>query len=131
MNRQTNRVHNHLGLILTPGTQVVTMVEVHDGERLLHPIGAVAVIVKAPNDLEHAYRVRFIDGFEASLRSHEVIMLAKFKEGEIGDASTIEARNDLYARVIYRCVIGSRAYGLETEESDVDYRGIYLPPGAC
>lgn len=30
--------------------------------------------------------------------------------------------------MIYRCVIGSRAYGLETAESDHDRRGIYLPP---
>jgi predicted nucleotidyltransferase len=30
--------------------------------------------------------------------------------------------------VIYRCVIGSRAYGLDNTESDVDTRGIYLPP---
>ena len=27
-----------------------------------------------------------------------------------------------------RCVIGSRAYGLATDESDTDRRGIYLPP---
>jgi hypothetical protein len=72
MNQPNNRVHNHLGLILTPGTQVVTLVEVNDGDRLLHPVGAVAVIVKAPTDLEHAYRVRFIDGFEAALKSHEL-----------------------------------------------------------
>ena len=100
MNQQTNRVHDHLGLILTPGTQVVSLVEVHEGDRLLHPIGAVAVILKAPTDLEHAYRVRFIDGFEAALKSPELIMLAKFKEGDIGDVSTIEARHDLYERVI-------------------------------
>jgi len=30
--------------------------------------------------------------------------------------------------VIYRCVIGSRAYGLDEPDSDTDYRGIYLPP---
>ena len=30
--------------------------------------------------------------------------------------------------VIYRCVIGSRAYGLEHEASDTDRRGVYLPP---
>lgn len=30
--------------------------------------------------------------------------------------------------MIYRCVVGSRAYGLDTDESDTDYRGIYLPP---
>ena len=30
--------------------------------------------------------------------------------------------------MIYRCVIGSQAYGLARDESDVDRRGIYLPP---
>ena len=35
---------------------------------------------------------------------------------------------NLYERVIYRCVIGSRAYGLDDAESDTDRRGIYLPP---
>ncbi len=124
----TNRIQSPAGLILTSGTQVVTLVEVHDGDRLLHPVGAVGVIIKSPSDLEHAYRVRFIDGFEAALKTHDLIMLAKYKEGEIGDASSIETRHDLYTRVIYRCIIGSRAYGLETEDSDVDYRGIYLPP---
>src|SRR5438445_9869239 len=35
---------------------------------------------------------------------------------------------DLYGFVIYCCIVGSRAYGLEEESSDVDRRGIYLPP---
>ena len=30
--------------------------------------------------------------------------------------------------MIYRCVVGSRAYGLDDEGSDTDRRGIYLPP---
>ena len=34
---------------------------------------------------------------------------------------------DLRECIIYRCVIGSRAYGLETEDSDTDRRGIFLP----
>jgi hypothetical protein len=33
----------------------------------------------------------------------------------------------LFSRVIYRCVVGSRAFGLDTGESDTDRRGIYLP----
>src|SRR6202790_1546614 len=55
------------------------------------------------------------------------MMLAQFKEGEIGDSGILAARTDLYERVIYRCVIGSQAYGLADAESDVDRRGIYLP----
>ncbi len=39
-----------------------------------------------------------------------------------------EAHQSLHDHIIYRAVVGSRAYGLEHEESDVDRRGIYLPP---
>jgi uncharacterized protein len=35
---------------------------------------------------------------------------------------------DLYRFVIYRCIVGSTAYGLSQEGSDVDRRGFYLPP---
>ena len=35
------------------------------------PRGAVAVIVKSPADHTHAYRVRFVDGQERSLRRAE------------------------------------------------------------
>ncbi len=35
---------------------------------------------------------------------------------------------DLVERVILRCVVGSRAYGLDREDSDTDRRGVYLPP---
>src|SRR5438067_10579055 len=34
----------------------------------------------------------------------------------------------LRGSVIYRCVVGSRAYGLDEAGSDTDRRGIYLPP---
>lgn len=34
----------------------------------------------------------------------------------------------LWQHIIYRCIIGSRAYGLDDAESDTDRRGIYLPP---
>ncbi len=38
----------------------------------------------------------------------------------------MRAKCDLYEHVIYRCVIGSRAYGLDEDGSDIDRRGIYL-----
>src|SRR5258708_6265696 len=123
----TDRVHYHANLIFSVGTQVVTLVDVPGTAGLvLHPRGTVGVIVKSPTDHEHSYRVRFPDGFEAPLKRGEVTMLAQFKEGEIGDSAHV-GQTDLYARVIYRCVIGSQAYGLAGAESDVDRRGIYLP----
>jgi hypothetical protein len=123
----TERVHYHPNLIFSVGTQVVTLVDIPAAGGLIrHPRGTVGVIVKAPTDHEHSYRVRFPDGFEAALKRNEVTMLAKFKEGDIGDSAHVAA-NDLYQRVIYRCVIGSQAYGLAESGSDVDRRGIYLP----
>ena len=123
----TDRVHYRPNLIFSVGTQVVTLVDVPGAAGLvLHPRGTVGVIEKAPTDHEHSYRVRFPDGFEAPLKPSEITMLAKFKEGEIGDSAHV-AQPDLYERVIYRCVIGSQAYGLAEDGSDVDRRGIYLP----
>ena len=120
-------MHYHPNLIFSVGTQVVTLVDIPGAAGLvMHPRGAVGVVVKSPIDLEHSYRVRFPDGFETPLKRSEVTMLARFKEGEIGDTGQL-AQTDLYQRVIYRCVIGSQAYGLADAGSDVDRRGIYLP----
>jgi uncharacterized protein len=106
----------------------VTLAEIPGSSGLvLYSRGTVGVVVKSPADGEHSYRVRFADGLEASLKRSEVAMLAQFQEGEIGDSKLTVARTDLYDRVIYRCVIGSQAYGLANAESDVDRRGIYLP----
>jgi predicted nucleotidyltransferase len=38
------------------------------------------------------------------------------------------AEYDLHRCVIYRCIVGSRAYGLDHADSDTDRRGVYLPP---
>jgi len=111
------------------GTQVVTLRNIMgEGGRALHPRGAVGVVIRAPSDLDHAYRVRFLDGVEEGIRRDDLMLLAEYKAGEIGDANLTAARHDLFSRVIFRCIIGSRAYGLDGDHSDTDYRGIYLPP---
>jgi predicted nucleotidyltransferase len=124
----TERVHQNPNLIYSAGTQVVSLRDViGQNGRTLHPRGAVGVIVRSPGDLDHAYRVRFPDGYEEALRRDDLVMLAHYKEGEIGDVQISAARANLYDRVILRCVIGSRAYGLDDDHSDTDYRGIFLP----
>src|SRR5262249_20320578 len=35
---------------------------------------------------------------------------------------------DLHQYIIYRCVVGSRAFGLDVGSSDFDRRGVFLPP---
>lgn len=123
------RVHYHSNLIFSVGTQVVILRDiVGENGRTLHPRGSVGVVVKAPRDLDHSYRVRFLDGVEETLKPSELTPLAKFKEGEIGHSEITAGRSNLFERVIYRCVIGSQAYGLAGDESDIDRRGFYLPP---
>lgn len=116
-------------MIYSAGTQVVAQKDVMAvNDRIAHPAGAVGVIVRSPVDRSHAYRVRFSDGFEAPIHHDQLVRLAEFKAGEMRDNDSPLMSAGLYKRVIYRCVIGSRAYGLDDEASDTDRRGIYLPP---
>jgi predicted nucleotidyltransferase len=116
-------------LILPLGTQVVALIDVcgTDGKPV-HPRGAVGVIIQSPADYWHSYRVRLLDGFETSFRRQDLSVLAQYKTGELSQSVGPLAEYNLFDRVIYRCVTGSRAYGLDDSESDTDRRGIYLPP---
>lgn len=110
------------------GTQVVSLVEVRGtNNSLVHPRGAVGVVTRTPAiELEKHFLVRFPDGFEASLTREQLDVLKHFKnripESDAPPAFVLEQF------IIYRCVVGSRAYGLDTDESDTDRRGIYLAP---
>lgn len=118
-------------LIFPQGTMVVSLREIiAPNGRTAHPYGSVGVVIRAPSDGKHSYRIRFSDGGEESLRRDEVVMLARYQAGEIGEPEVPGRDDELYDRIIYRCVIGSRAYGLDDERSDIDYRGVFLPPAA-
>jgi hypothetical protein len=111
---------------------VVVRAEVKGADgRAIHAPGAVGEVVRSPADHEHSYRVRFNDGFEASLGREDLVVLRHFQRdgGSSGAAGELPAAEyDFTRHVIFRCVVGSRAYGLSNEQSDTDYRGIYLPP---
>ena len=117
--------------IFPEGTKVVTTLDVMaPNGKLLQPKGAVGIVICAPNNREHSYRIRFLDGIDTSLRHDQMQVLSHFKD----EISVNTKHNDgnkfdsaLRSRVILRCVVGSRAFGLETEDSDTDRRGIYLP----
>ena len=117
-------------LLLPEGTRVVTRVEA----RCFHgagtkTTGSVAVVFQVPNDDDHAYLVRFADGTEAALRRHELSILKQHYGEEMNAAAEHAGDMDgLRPFVIYRCIVGSRAYGLDDEHSDTDRRGVYLPP---
>jgi uncharacterized protein len=118
-------------LIIPVGTQIVTLIETSTlGKGPVHPKGTVAKIVKAPADNNHAYIVRFPDSSEASLKRHELAIRKHVQKSFMDRPGTVIAENEFYEYVIYRCIVGSRAFGLDTDESDIDRRGIYLPPAS-
>lgn len=108
------------------GTQVVAKIEIRGSQgACVHPRGVVGIVTRTPCGHEQHYLVRFPDGFEASLTFDQIEVLKHFKE-RLGEVTTPDF--DLDEFVTYRCVVGSRAYGLETDASDTDLRGIYLAP---
>jgi predicted nucleotidyltransferase len=112
------------------GTQVIALVEVlGPNQSLVHPRGAVGVVTRTPAVPGEKFLVRFPDGFEKALEESELEVLKHFKD-RLGDgtAENGTAAFKLEQFIIYRCVVGSRAYGLDGDESDTDRRGIYLAP---
>lgn len=114
-------------MILPVGTKIVSKGPIA-GTLHAYPEGTLAVIVETPVDASHSYRVRLSDGFETNLSRAQFVLLRTLQEEGIGKGQAALADHELSRSVIYRCLVGSRAYGLETEASDVDTRGIYLAP---
>jgi len=105
-------------LILPVGTQIVSRTEIRgQGGEVLCPRGAVGIIIKAPDDGSHSYRVRFSNGVESALRRPELVVRKYFQAEQTGAENSLLAQLALYDFVIYRCIVGSRAFGLETDES--------------
>lgn len=121
----TNMTHR----VWPVGTMVVLTERVAPGDGgHPRPVGACGVIIKSPQEPLQPYRVRFPDGGAFSVAPTQMTILKHYQEGQIGDVSVTMANHDLYEYIIYKVVVGSRAYGLDHEGSDIDLRGIYLPP---
>jgi hypothetical protein len=111
------------------GTMVVLLEGVTPGDGgHPRPKGACGVVIKSPDEATGSYRVRFPDGGEFGVEAGQLEVLKKYQRGELGDTELVASRHDLYAHVHYRCVVGSRAYGLEHAGSDTDLRGFYVAP---
>lgn len=83
------------------------------------------MVVRVPDD-DQPYLVRFADGAESKVAREDVAILKHYQRAgwQRGDVSEAPLKD----HVIFKCVVGSRAYGLVEESSDTDIRGIYLPP---
>ena len=114
-------------MLLQRGTRIVLRTAVSAAADVFPP-GTVAEIVGVPVDPEHAYRVRFLNGHEAAMRRSEFALLSEVKSEDLSALPSEMTERGLREHVIYKCVIGSRAYGLDTADSDTDRRGIYQAP---
>lgn len=109
------------------GTHVVTLLDLtNDIGRVLHPRGAVGIIVRQGMNPPDSYRIRFIDGYETWLREHEIMPIGSVANREITASDSVE---ELFNRVILRSLTGSHAYKLADDESRIEHRGIYLAKG--
>lgn len=116
-------------LILPVGTRVVTRIDdVDSAGNVVRAAGAVGQVVKAPVDAGHSYRVAFGDGWQSAFKRGQLSILKQFKNEGADDVDLTDAETDYTPFIIFQCVVGSRAYGLENDASDTDRRGIYLPP---
>lgn len=109
---------------VSAGTQVVVQQEVRGGNgAAIHPRGAVGIVARTPAGAENHYLIRFADGFETALERDHFEVLKQFKDRLPPPCAP--GAFHLEDCVIYRCTVGSRAYGLDTKTSDTDQRGIY------
>ncbi|BAU65057.1 hypothetical protein STA3757_24360 [Stanieria sp. NIES-3757] len=116
-------------LIIPVGTQVVSRIEVKNKHNeVICPQGGVGVIIDSPTDNSHAYKIRLSNDLEIILYRHQFSIRKQYQKQGLQDASDMLSELNLYDYVIYRCVVGSKAFGLDQENSDTDLRGIYLPP---
>src|SRR3954465_4105203 len=124
---QEDRSFRHLlpTFRISPGTHVVLRVDKLSSDGLLKPRGSVGVIVESPADNREPYLLRFADGQTLHAFFAEISLRKKEVEDQL-----VGSDIDLRPFIIYRCQVGSRAFGLATEDSDDDLRGIFLPPAA-
>ena len=110
------------------GTQVVALAEGRGPKgELFCPKGSVGVVV-GPAEPANAYSIRLTDGSLAVFSRDALGIRKHFQQEAAHHNRNAEVQPDLRDFVIYRCVVGSRAFGLDEESSDYDRRGIFLPP---
>lgn len=107
------------------GTQVVLRYDrTVPGTTDVMPAGTVGVVDEAPDSNDRPYLVRFLDGVAFRLKFGELLV----RRVDHSVEATATAGPDVSQYVVYRVMVGSRAFGLSTESSDEDRRGVYLPP---
>jgi len=109
--------------VFPAGSQVVLKdtIPILNAEDQFKKPGNVGVVVKCPPHNDLPYLVRFNDGAEVNATFSQLVL----RRQEIDMA--LRAKQDFDPHVIYKCQVGSKAFGLSNEDSDDDIRGVFLP----
>jgi predicted nucleotidyltransferase len=110
--------------IISVGTQVVlkSAKRVPDSD-IVKPAGSVAEVLDAPASNSRPYLIRFVDGTTMRVKFAELVIRKRELDEEL-----VTPGPDLRQFVILRVAVGSQAFGLATDASDEDRRGVFLPP---
>jgi predicted nucleotidyltransferase len=111
------------------GTQVVALTPGlgPKGEEVC-PKGSVGVVIGLAKVSSNSHHVRLTDGTVLTFPRRALAIRKHFQRDSAQRGRKSEALPNLKDYVIYRCVVGSRAFGLAVDGSDYDRRGIFLPP---
>lgn len=115
---------------LPTGTQVVLREPLPDRAGLTVQRGATGRVVADTAD--GRYVVQLPDGREVEPERTQVTLRRAYQqEAAIGAPTDPDVTAGLIREhTIYAAVVGSRAFGLATDESDTDTRGVYVAPTA-
>ena len=109
--------------VIPAGTQVVLQdsIKILNASDQFKKPGNVGVVIKCPPHNDLPYLIRFNDGAELNATFNQLVL----RRQEIDVA--LAATDEFIPYVIYRCQVGSKAFGLSNEDSDDDIRGVFLP----
>ena len=128
MNQEKKPLELSRNFVIPAGSQVVlqtTKSFESDSETFFKKPGSVGVVIKCPPQNDAAYTIQFPDGAIVEAFFGELAL----RRQEIDNLLAAPANPEqLKPFVIYRCQVGSKAFGLSSESSDDDIRGIFLPP---
>jgi hypothetical protein len=116
-------------LTLPQGTQVVVKTAKKCSDGTEAPKGSVGTVSAVEMGKPVVYHVRLSDGRLVLARRDDLTIRTHFQAANLEQFHADFLQSfDLMAHLMYGCVVGSRAYGLASPDSDTDLRGVYLAP---
>jgi uncharacterized protein len=110
---------------LPVGTQVVIRLAAPDDQGGTAQRGAIGRVAGVTPD--GRYAVRLVDGRETVAQRDQLSLRTAYQDEAI-ELDQPDGDRLVREHTIYAAVVGSRAFGLDTDASDTDTRGVYVAP---